>query len=47
VGAVATISSARGAAAAFGPARDRLLQRLSRQAPTGEARAWSRDELYD
>lgn len=45
--AVATISSAGGAAAAYGPARERLLQRLSRQVSSGEARAWSRDEHDD
>jgi antitoxin (DNA-binding transcriptional repressor) of toxin-antitoxin stability system len=45
--AVATISAPQQAAATYGPARERLLQRLSHQVPGGGTRAWRRDELYD
>jgi antitoxin (DNA-binding transcriptional repressor) of toxin-antitoxin stability system len=45
--AVATISPPRQAAATYGPARARLLQRLTHQGPGDGARAWRRDELYD
>ncbi len=44
---VATISSPIGSAAAYRPARARLLQRLIGQVPSGGGRIWSRNELYD
>ncbi|MCP9837251.1 type II toxin-antitoxin system Phd/YefM family antitoxin [Cyanobium sp. N.Huapi 1H5] len=45
--AVATISPPQQAAATYGAARERLLQRLIHQVPSDGGRAWKRDELYD
>ena len=44
---VATISAPQQAAAAYGSARTRLLQRLIHQVPSDAGRAWKREELYD
>lgn len=44
---VARIGPVRPDYSAKEAARQRLIERLRRQEPTGEPRDWTRDELYD